>query len=52
MASQGRAQTHPKAELATPFIALGQPLWGASLAADHRAMNLGADRLGAELFVT
>ena len=50
MASQGRRKTD--AELATPFIALGQQLPGKNLAADHRAMNLRAARSSPESFVT
>jgi hypothetical protein len=50
MTSQGRHQT--TAELVTPFTALGQPLPGIRLAADHRVVNLCAVNCGAEPFAT
>jgi hypothetical protein len=52
MTSQGRQPNHVQARLATPFTALGQPQKGKCLEADHRVVNIGADRLGAKLFVT
>ena len=50
MTDQGWHQTKPR--FVTPFIALGRPPRGASLAADHRAMNHRAARRGAAFFVT
>ena len=50
MTNQGWRQTKPR--FVTPFIALGRPPRGASLAADHRAMNHRAARGSAAFFVT
>ena len=50
LANQGWQQTKPM--FVTPFIALGRPPRGASLSADHRAMNHRAARRGAAFFVT
>jgi hypothetical protein len=50
MASPGRQQT--AAEHATPFTALGQPLRGTSLAADHRAVDLCVAKSSMEPFAT
>jgi hypothetical protein len=52
MTSQGRQSNHVQARLATPFATLGLPQKGKCLEADHRVVNIGADRLGAKLFVT
>ena len=53
MTSQGKqAVQNNQAKLATPFTALGQPQRGMSPNADHRVVNLGADRLGTKPFVT
>ena len=50
MTNQGWHQTKPR--FVTPFIALGRPPRGASLSADHQAMNHRAANCGAAFFVT